>query len=100
MHAPAASASCRARSSTWRRRRPAGLEWGRPGLVVVLPGAGASGFPRTRREAHDLSFHFEETPLAPVVAPRAIDSGPAKAEVWLDDRRIGIAPVQIHALPF
>jgi formylglycine-generating enzyme required for sulfatase activity len=34
------------------------------------------------------------------VGPLAIDSRPAEAEVWVDDRRIGIAPVQIHALPF
>ncbi|HEV3026055.1 MAG TPA: serine/threonine-protein kinase, partial [Planctomycetota bacterium] len=90
----------RAPVATTGRRFLSGLEWGLAALVVVLLGICAYGFHRIHQASRERSVHVDVGSAHPLVGPLAIDSRPAEAEVWLDDRRIGIAPVQIHALPF
>ncbi|MBV8882306.1 MAG: serine/threonine protein kinase, partial [Planctomycetaceae bacterium] len=86
--------------STPGRRWLSGLEWALAGLVVVLLAVCGYGFHKIRTVSHETKPPAEEVVQAPVAGPLAIDSRPAEAEVWVDDRRVGIAPVQIHALPF
>ncbi len=82
------------------RRWLSGLEWALAGLVVVLLAVCGYGFHRIRKASHAAAPRAEETAAEPLVGPMAVDSRPAEAEVWMDDRRVGIAPVLIHALPF
>src|SRR6185503_19973255 len=56
------------------------------------------GFHRIRHAVHErnLREHALEEAAA-LIEPLSVDSKPAQAEVWIDDRRVGIAPVQIQA---
>ncbi|MBI3857046.1 MAG: SUMF1/EgtB/PvdO family nonheme iron enzyme [Planctomycetes bacterium] len=85
-----------------RRRWTWGLEWGFAVFVVVLLALCGYGFHRIRhavQERNHLSRPVEEAG-ALLGGPLAINSKPAEAEVWLDDRRVGVAPVQVQALTY
>src|SRR6185295_4139639 len=82
-----------------RRGWMSGLEWGLAGLVALLLVICGLGFHRIRK-AMAAPPPPAEAAAPPVLHPLSIDSKPAEAEVWVDDKRVGIAPVQIHALPY
>jgi formylglycine-generating enzyme required for sulfatase activity/predicted Ser/Thr protein kinase len=86
-----------------RRRWTTRLEWAYALFVVALLVTCGYGFRRLHRAAQER--HREEARLeagADVLlgGPLSVDSKPAEAEVWVDDRRVGIAPVQVQALTY
>jgi formylglycine-generating enzyme required for sulfatase activity len=84
-----------------RRRWTWGLEWGFALFVVALLAICGYGFHQIRHAAHerDQGELVVEDAVA-LLGPLAVDSKPAEAEVWLDDRRVGIAPVRVQALTY
>jgi formylglycine-generating enzyme required for sulfatase activity/predicted Ser/Thr protein kinase len=86
--------------ATARRGWLSGLEWGLAGLVLILLAVCGFGFHRIRKGLNAPPPPAAESAVLPLHFPLSVDSRPAEAEIWLDDKRIGIAPVQIHALPF
>lgn len=87
-----------------KRRWASGLEWAFAAFVVALLAVCAVGFHRIRQAVHERTLRThpaEEVNLNLLVpGPLSVDSKPAEAEVWFDDRRVGLAPVQIRALTF
>ncbi|RPH49393.1 MAG: serine/threonine protein kinase, partial [Planctomycetota bacterium] len=84
------------------RRWASGLEWGFALFVVMLLALCGYGFHRIRtavKEGHARGPAPEET-ASILGGPLVIDSKPAEAEIWVDDRRVGIAPVNINGLLF
>ncbi len=92
-------ASVRTRPRRWK---PA-LEWGFLAFVVALLAVSGWAFcrlnrsPRAPREAAVKALKPEPARLG---GPLVIDTRPGEAEVWLDDRRVGVAPVQIENVTF
>lgn len=82
-----------------RRGWLSGLEWGLAGLVMTLLVVCGLGFHKIRK-AMAAPPPPTETVALPVLFPLSVDSKPAEAEVYVDDKRVGIAPIQIHALPY
>jgi len=89
-------------STSTRRRWASGLEWGFALFVVALLATCGYGFHRIRHAVQERNLREREVEEVAVLlgGPLSVDSKPAEAEVWLDDRRIGIAPVRINALGF
>jgi len=84
------------------RRWAWGLEWGFALFVVALLAMCGYGFHRIRHAVQERNAreHFEEDVSALLGGPLAVDSKPAEAEIWVDDRRVGIAPVTVHAMTY
>jgi formylglycine-generating enzyme required for sulfatase activity/predicted Ser/Thr protein kinase len=85
------------------RRWASGLEWGFALFVVMLLALCGYGFHRIRtavKEGHAAKAAAQEEHASILGGPLVIDSKPAEAEVWLDDRRVGIAPVNINGLTY
>ncbi|HZE99575.1 MAG TPA: bifunctional serine/threonine-protein kinase/formylglycine-generating enzyme family protein [Planctomycetota bacterium] len=87
-------------ASTAGRRWLTGLEWSLAAMVLILLGVCAYGFHRIRKGATPVRSAVEDAAVQPFASPLSVDSRPAEAEIWLDDKKVGIAPVQVHALAF
>ncbi len=82
------------------RRWLTGLEWALAGVVVFLLAVCGYGFRKIRHASHETPATVHEISAKPLLGPLSVDSKPAEAEVWVDDKKVGIAPVQIHALAY
>ncbi|HVE40432.1 MAG TPA: bifunctional serine/threonine-protein kinase/formylglycine-generating enzyme family protein [Planctomycetota bacterium] len=84
-----------------RRRWASGLEWGFAAFVIALLAICGYGFQRIRHAVQERNHATRTEEIsAPLGGPLSVDSKPAEAEVWVDERRIGIAPVQVQALSY
>jgi formylglycine-generating enzyme required for sulfatase activity len=84
-----------------RRRWASGLEWGFAAFVVALLAICGYGFHKIRHAVQERHHAKEAEEIATLLGgPLAIDSKPADAEVWVDDRRIGVAPVRVQGLSY
>jgi formylglycine-generating enzyme required for sulfatase activity len=87
---------------TRRRRWKPALEWGFLAFVVaLLAGSGWAFYRlnRTPRRAKEAPAGLRPEPVR-LGGPLIIDTRPQEAEVWLDDRRVGVAPVQLEQVSF
>jgi formylglycine-generating enzyme required for sulfatase activity/predicted Ser/Thr protein kinase len=80
-----------------RRFRPA-LEWGFLAFVAALLAISGWAFTRIRHARG--GEHGVSTAPERLAGPLVIDSRPREAEVWLDDRRQGVAPVRVADVTF
>src|SRR5436190_6585242 len=84
-----------------RRRWASGLEWGVAPFVIALLAVCGYGFQRIRQAVQERQHAKVAEEISMTLGgPLSVDSKPAEAEVWVDDRRVGIAPVQVQALTY
>jgi len=86
--------------SIGRRRWLSGLEWALSGLVVLLLALCGYSFHRLRHAPRGPVSPVQEVSAKTLLGSLAVDSKPAEAEVWVDGRKVGIAPVRIPALAY
>ncbi len=94
---PAPPKTVRSARPRWRL----GLEWALGACVLALLGLSGWAFHRIHQQR---IVRQAEERIDPALAPRPaaslrVSTRPAECEVWLDDRKIGVAPVEIQGLP-
>jgi formylglycine-generating enzyme required for sulfatase activity len=86
-----------------RRRWHPALEWAFLAFVAALLGASVWAFKKLHRESRATEHEARRgTAVPPRVlgGPLVVDTRPAEAEVWFDERKAGLAPVRLEGVTF